>query len=95
MFTIKYRSYVLSATQNADMTAPRCFDQVEQIHGPFQLVSQEMDDGYTVVYAHRHESELGYTFGPINGPDEGPETPPRPTVWVMNDHGATVARYDL
>ena len=75
-------------------SVPVSYDQVESIDGPFCSVSQEYDRGYMVVYAHRSPSELGMTYGPIMEPD-GTNQPPRPTLWVMNEQGATVAKYDL
>jgi hypothetical protein len=51
-----------------------------------------MDQGYTVVHAHRDEFAPGYTFGPVKHGEAGM---PRPAVWVMNEHGSTVAKYDL
>lgn len=91
MFTVKYRTYRPSACQKDD--APTFYDECEQIHGPFDLVSQEFEDGYKVVYAHRGEGP-GMAFGPIKT-DEGVESPPRPRLWVMNEAGATVATYEL
>ena len=95
MFTVKYRSYCLSAKQPpADCTAPSAFyDEHELIDGPFAMVSKEMDDGWTVIHAHRDHNSPGMTFGPCkNDADAGW---PRPTLWVMNEAGATVAKYDL
>lgn len=96
MFTIKYRSYSLSRTQNEDESAPRCYDEHELIDGPFAMVSKELDDGYVVVHAHRDHNYPGMTFGPIKSDNPTTDGPaPRPTVWVMNEAGATVAKYDL
>lgn len=95
MFTIKYLSYRPSATQSDQ--GPTNYDRCEQLHGPFALVSQEMDDGHVVVYAHRSEDAPGMTFGPNKGPDEtgGENRPPHSSLWVMNERGATVASYVL
>lgn len=90
MFTIKYRTYNPSPKQDGGTT---CFyDQCELIDGPFALVSQEMDDGYIVVHAHRDHEAPGTMFGPVRADEAGK---PRPTLWVMNEQGATVAKYDL
>jgi hypothetical protein len=96
MFTIKYRSFVPAATQNAEPGSPTLYDCVEQISGGYDFVSQEIEDGYMVVHAHRG-GDPGMTFGPCKGVDRkaGEAPPPRPTVYVMNDTGATVAKYDL
>lgn len=100
-FTIKYRRYNPSAQQpGPDVVAPRFFyDAQETIDGPFAFVSQEMVDGYVVVYAHRSYDETpGMTYGPCkSGGDRGTieGDAPRPTLWVMNEAGATVAKYDL
>lgn len=97
MFTVKYQSFQPCAQQPSE--GPTHYDRVEQIQGPFELVSQEMKDGYIVVYAHRDACAPGVMFGPFVEPDTNSLAPvssaPRPTVWVMNDHGATVAKYDL
>jgi hypothetical protein len=94
MFTIKYRSYSLSQNQPpADCIAPTAFyDEHELIDGPFAMVSKELEDGYTVVHAHRDHNALGMSFGPVKA---GAAGQPRPTLWVMNEAGATVAKYDL
>lgn len=93
MFTIKYRSYRRAMSQPAE--GPTHFDACEQLHGPFTLISQEMEDGDLVVYAHNGD-DPGMTFGPHKSLDQmAGESTPRPTLWVMNDRGATVARYDL
>ncbi len=93
MFTIKYRRYNLAAKQCTEASTP-FFDPVETIDGPFAQINQEYESGYMVVYAHRSDGELGMSYGPNNGID-GPQSPPRPTLWIMNEHGATVAKYDL
>jgi hypothetical protein len=94
MFTIKYRTYSVSRIQPpADCIAPTAFyDEHELIDGPFAMVSKEIDDGYVVVYAHREHNAPGMTFGPVKVDAAGQ---PRPTLWVMNEAGATVAKYDL
>ena len=98
MFTIKYRSYSPSDVQQGGGFP--CYDQNEQLHGPFDLISQEMVQGRLVVYAHRG-AEPGMSFGPwvgaeIPAPSDTPQSAaPRPTLWVMNESGATVAKYDL
>jgi hypothetical protein len=99
MFTVKYRTYNLAPVQNADPLAPRCYDEVEMIYGTFELVSKEQDvDGNTVVHCHRPGGDPGLT---IKHCDHGPEPAagqlpaPRSKCWVMNEQGATVAKYDL
>jgi hypothetical protein len=92
MFTIKYRSYTLSAKQSSDGPF---YDEHELIDGPFAMISKEMDDGYPVVYAHRDHNAPGTAFGPVQIPETAGQRQPRPTLWVMNESGATVAKYDL
>lgn len=95
MFTIKYRTYSLARTQPKDCSSGPFYDENEQIHGPFELVSKEQDeDGYTVVHCHRG-TDPALTFGPFNQPEAAGSKRPRPTLWVMNSAGATVAKYDL
>lgn len=89
MFTIKYRTFALSPKQ--DNHGPY-YDMCEQIHGPFGFVSQETDDGCRVVYAHRDDGAPVMTFGPVK---VGVAGQPCPTLWVMNEQGATIAKYDL
>jgi hypothetical protein len=96
--TVKYRSYQLAAAQQSG--GPLHYDEIEQIHGPFAFVSKEMDDGYPVVHCHLDNGDPGLTLGPCRLGDMeeaagGPQAPPRPTVWVMNYYGATIAKYDL
>lgn len=93
MFTVKYRTFECAKTQLVE--GPCFFDMHEHISGPYEQISQEYQDGYMVVHAHREGGAPGYTFGPIFGQDESTDTPPRPTLWVMNEQGATVAKYDL
>lgn len=93
MFTVKYQSFQPCAMQQEG--APTFYDKLEQVHGPFEFVSQEMIEGMIVVYAHREGGAPGMTFGPFQPPETIGEKPPRPTVWVMNASGATVAKYDL
>ena len=90
MFTVKYRQFTLAPAQQAD--APMMYSQVESIDGPFDRISQEHTIHGMVVYAYRGDGELHMTYGPCLN---GREDPPRPTVWVMNEMGATVAKYDL
>jgi hypothetical protein len=94
MFTVKYRSFQRSQNQPpADCVAPSAlYDEHELIDGPFAMISKELDDGWTVVHAHRDHNSPGVTFGPVKHGEAGM---PRPTVWVMNESGATVAKYDL
>lgn len=98
MFTVKFRTYNLAPTQSADPKAPRCYDEVELIYGTFELVSKEQDgDGNTVVYAHRPGGAEGLTLKHCDHIQQvaGQLPPPRSTCWVMNEQGATVAKYDL
>lgn len=92
MFTIKYHFYVLAAAQSSDGPF---YDECESCHGPFEVVSQEREDGYIVVHGIDC-SGLPMTFGPVKSQDQVAGKPePRPVVWVMNEHGATIAKYDL
>ena len=93
MFTIKYRSYSLSPKQSSDV--PTCYDEHELIDGPFAMISKEYQDGYQVVHAHRDHNAPGMTFGPCIYDEVAGVHHPRPTLWVMNESGATVAKYDL
>jgi hypothetical protein len=100
MFTIKYRYYTPAKTQPVD--GPKFYDECESCHGPFEVVNQARDDnGYIEVHGIRGRSDgyLPMTFGPFhdpNGEDVKPgQQHPRPTLWVMNEAGATVAKYDL
>lgn len=90
MFTIKYRTLHPSDSQQTE--GPTHYDSCEQLHGPFTFVSQERESGYPVVYAHNGDAP-GMTFGPIK--TAGSNESMRPTLWVMNEAGATVAKYDL
>jgi hypothetical protein len=94
MFYTKYRSYSLSDNQPpVDCIAPkRFYDECEMIEGPFVQISKEMSQGYVVVHAHRSFDAPGMTFGPVIAEEAGK---PRPILWVMNEAGATVAKYDL
>lgn len=93
MFTLKYRSFEMDAKQ--DSCGPTHWVQKEQLHGPFPFVSQEWANGLPVVYAHRDDGNLGMTFGPVLTPDSLGVDPPRPVLFVMNENGATVSKYDL
>jgi hypothetical protein len=96
MFTIKYRTFPLTEIQPPPNSAsPACYSEHELIDGPFAMVSKEMDDGYVVVHAHRDFTAPGMTFGPHKAQEAAGSPGPRPTLWVMNEHGATVAKYDL
>lgn len=104
MFTIKYRTFERAHQQNAAAGSPTYYDEHEQIHGPFALISKETDEnGYPVVHAHRSENEPGMTFTHSRIRDledqqvAGQPEPPAPlsTLWVMNEQGATIAKYDL
>lgn len=99
MFTIKYRCYnrIDPKPSHGDPLGQRpTYTENEQIHGPFAFVSFEVDDdGYVVVHAHRDNTAPGMTFGPCLLPEVAGEVHPRPTLWVMNEAGATVAKYDL
>lgn len=97
MFTIKYRYYVAAKEQPAD--GPAFFDECESIHGPFEVISQYRENGYIVVTGQVGPDSLPMTFGPEKGTDPptagSPPRSPRPTLWVMNEQGATIAKYDL
>lgn len=60
---------------------------------PSLLVSKEALDGFTVIYCRNDDvAPASLTIGPVR-PVDAPV--PEGTVWVMNDHGATVATYHL
>lgn len=87
MFTIKYRTF------NPVEGQPGVYAEVEQIHGPFHLVTKEYDEGGHVhVYAHRDDAAPGMSFS-----GRGPSIAGQPDadLWVMNERGATVAHYSL
>lgn len=95
MFTIKFRTYSPARTQPADCSSGPSYDENEQIHGPFELVSKEQDeDGYTVVHCHRG-TDPAITFSDDHKDEAAGSKRPRPIVWVMNEQGATIAKYDL
>lgn len=98
MFTIKFRTYSPARTQPArtqPSEGPAFYDENEQIHGPFELVSKEQDeDGYTVVHCHRG-TDPAVTFSDDHKDEAAGSKRPRPIVWVMNEQGATIAKYDL
>lgn len=97
MFTIKYRAW--NAVEVAGQTAPSYVEN-EQVWGPFEFVSKESTpDGLPVVYCHysgSHQS-LPMTFGAIPYPEleQQKNFHPRPTLWVMNENGATISKYEL
>lgn len=98
MFTVKYRTYNLAPKQQAG--GPLCYDEVEMIYGTFELISKEQDeDGNTVIHCHRPGGAPGLTVKHCDHQDEkraaGDLPPPRSTCWIMNEQGATVAKYDL
>jgi hypothetical protein len=99
MFTIKYRFFVLADQQPQE--GPKHYDQCESCHGPFEVVSQERRRGFIVVHGIDPAGQP-MTFGPhqidsLEAAAAGDleSQAPRPTVWVMNEAGATVAKYDL
>lgn len=71
--------------------------ECDRIDGPYESISTRYEDGYLTVYASRNYLQPGMTYGPVIGPELPPGTPqgPRPTLWVMNEAGATIAKYDL
>lgn len=93
MFTIKYRQFQIASEQPCE--GPTNYDAVESLHGPYADVFQNFDDGGMVVYAHDEHGDCKMTFGPCCGSDVVADMPPRPTLWVMNPTGATVATYRL
>jgi hypothetical protein len=98
MFTIKYRQPVLQDAQPAN--GPAIYTYIESLHGPFDGVSQSYEDGWCVVKAHRGHDVAdvtcpGMTFGPVVLDEAAGEQRPRPTLWVMNEQGATLAKYNL
>lgn len=95
MFTIKYRYYTL--TPQPQGVTFICYDENESLHGPYEVVSKGMENGYPTVHCIPAPGELPMTFGPFVAPSDAPdpERHPRPTIWVMNDQGATISKYDL
>lgn len=71
--------------------------ECDRIDGPYESIATRYEDGYLTVYASRNYLQPGMTYGPVIGPELPPGTPqgPRPTLWVMNEAGATIAKYDL
>lgn len=93
MFTIKFRTYALAPIQCEG--APLCYDENEQLHGPFDFVSKERDeDGCSIVHCHRGTGPA-ISFKDTGLDEVAGAKRPRPTLWVMNEHGATVATYLL
>lgn len=110
MFTVKYRYWMPAPDPKAEQSdaagpaiIPGSYVSHEQIWGPYEFVTKEtcMKTGLPVVYCHQQlavdaeHGKLPMTFGPITAGGETPDAQPRPTLWVMNEHGATVAKYDL
>lgn len=104
MFTIKYRYFepgsLVAPKPGSDCHAPGrpTYTEAERIDGPYVSVSQRWENGYAIVTADRGDVSPGMTYGPIinSGDEVEPNMPyPRPTLWVMNDRGATIAKYDL
>jgi hypothetical protein len=96
MFTTKYRYYE-PAPAPADCTSGG-FTPCERIDGPYAAVSARYEGGYQTVYCDLGDQAPGMTFGPVLTGDTDNEAPrnfPRPTLWVMNAQGATVATYHL
>lgn len=97
MFTVKYRQWN-PAPDTAQNAIPGSWVSTEQLWGPFEFVSAENRDngleiyGYYKGYHNGDERGLPMTFGPFINQQEGQ---PRPTLWVMNEAGATVAKYEL
>jgi hypothetical protein len=94
MFTIKYRFYALSPLQSPEGPF---YDQCESCHGPFETVSQERDANNCIVVHGIDPAGQPMTFGAVARDEQrvAGQPPPRPVVWVMNDAGATIAKYDL
>lgn len=87
------------AGQDAKLPVPefprgksRGFAQNEMIDGPYESVSTRYEGHDLTVYCRRNELHPGMTYGPIG---ETENNFPRPTLWVMNAQGATIAKYDL
>lgn len=95
-YTIKERAFYIDHNNPppADCVGPiNTFVPAENIVGPFANVSQRYEDGYLVVTGHYHGDDTpGVSFGPWSGLSNDC---PRPTVWVMNENGATVATYQM
>lgn len=100
MFTTKYRYYEPAPTP------PDCisggFTPCERIDGPYGSVSARWEGGRQIVYCDCGEANPGMTFGPINNDEpctiaeaEKQRNFPRPTLWVMNAQGSTIATYHL
>lgn len=92
MFTIKYRSWEVCDRQPTPAPASPCYSQLERLDGPFAAVSTRYENGLLAVSCDRNDMTPGMTYGPVQ-PTEG--NVPRPTLWVMNEQGATIAKYDL
>lgn len=95
-FTVKYRSFEAAVPSRYDPLAQRPIP-VEQLHGPYAMVCQGHEGGDVAVYCHDEHGDCRITFGPWLPPErtELGDPIPRPTVYVMNAAGATVAKYDL
>lgn len=90
MFTIKYRSYQPASKQPCDGYVD--YTSREEVTGPYSHVTQDVDENDQLII-NAANGDIRIMFGPWL-PPEGDRTP-RPTVWVMNESGATVAKYDL
>jgi len=82
MFTVKYRFFEQDKSNR--------FKPAERLDGPFNSVSQTLEDGLCVVRAE-HKDDTSMTYGPFFAEEHWP----RPVVYVMNERGSTIAKYDL
>lgn len=74
------------------------FSECDRIDGPYGSVSSRYEGGYLTIFATRGDFNPGMTYGPVLSPEPragDPPSAPRPTLWVMNESGATIAKYDL
>jgi hypothetical protein len=97
MFTIKYRTWN-PAPEDSETAIPGSWVKTEQLWGPFEFVSSETRANGLEVYGYYkgyHDGDqrgLPMTFGPFC---DAPKEQPHPVLWVMNESGATVAKYEL
>lgn len=95
MFTVKYRAWERADAQPpADATNGPVYSILERLDGPFSEIATRYEDGYLVVSCRRDGGEPGMCYGPVIQPEDDPRMP-RPILWVMNEQGATIAKYDL
>lgn len=92
-FTLKYRYWALSPAQESD-NFPN-YMELEALSGPWDYVFKDMELGLPLIRAHNEGGSGSATYGPFLREELDRPGSPHPVVWVMNESGATVAKYEL